>query len=208
MTYPTCIAFHGDQRIAEGGIRDVARQIKLAASESTEPAILIFDAETSQPVEIDLRGSLDDVLARLSEPSAPQPVAPEQPGESPSGGAARGPGRPKLGVVAREITLLPRHWEWLALQPGGASVAIRKLVEDARKALGSRDRVRKAQEAAYRFASAMAGNRPNYEDAMRALFANDRPRFEAMTQAWPKDIRDHAWRLSAPAFNEGTAVTS
>ena len=104
----------------------------------------------------------------------------------------RGPGRPKLGVVAREVTLLPRHWEWLAQQPGGASVAIRKLVEEARRTGEDRDRVRQAQEAAYRFMSAMAGNKPHYEDAIRALFAGEAARFEKLIAEWPADVRDHA----------------
>lgn len=196
MSIATCIAFQGDRRIAEGDIREVARQIKLAGDVAGD-AILVFGAETSHPIEIDLRGSVDDVLARL--PSAPGPsVETSEAAESPR----RGPGRPKLGVVAREITLLPRHWEWLALQPGGASVAIRRLVEDARKAHGARDRIRGARESAYRFASAMAGNRPHYEDAMRALFAGDHPLFGKLTEDWPPDIRDHVRRLSAPAFQD------
>ncbi|MCC8949515.1 DUF2239 family protein, partial [Bradyrhizobium sp. Arg62] len=110
--------------------------------------------------------------------------------------APRGPGRPKLGVVAREITLLPRHWDWLAQQKGGASVAIRKLVDEARRSSGDKDRTRSAQDAAYRFMTVMAGNRPNYEDAIRALFAHDRRRFATLIADWPADIRDHAIRLA------------
>ena len=103
----------------------------------------------------------------------------------------RGPGRPKLGVIAREITLLPRHWEWLAQQPGSASVALRRLVEEARRSGEDNDRVRRAQDAAYRFMSAMAGNRPHYEEAIRALFANDAARFRELIAEWPADVRDH-----------------
>ena len=114
--------------------------------------------------------------------------------------APRGPGRPKLGVVAREITLLPRHWEWLAQQPGGASVAIRKLVEEARRTGEDKDRIRAGQEAAYRFMSAMAGNKPHYEEAIRALFAGDPVRFEELIAGWPADVRDHAARLAERAF--------
>ena len=114
---------------------------------------------------------------------------------------ARGPGRPKLGVVAREVTLLPRHWDWLAAQPGGASVALRRLVEDARRVSASDDRRRAAQEAAYRFMQAMAGDQPGYEDATRALFAGDVARFEERTAAWPEDVREHASLLAADAFS-------
>jgi hypothetical protein len=212
-----CIAFADDRRIAEGELHHVAREAKRAADKAPGQTILIFDAENSEPVDIDFRGSVEDVLQRLVQPGVfsseacpqkrtrsggqeiPQNPASADPG-GPSRDSTRGPGRPRLGVVAREVTLLPRHWEWLSLQPGGASVALRKLVEDARKAHGTKDRVRKACESTYRFASAMAGNRPNYEDAMRALFASDGERFDALTKNWPPDIRDHARRLSAPAF--------
>jgi hypothetical protein len=202
-----CIAFADDKRIAEGDLRDVARDIKRASDKAPGHTILVFDSETSEPVDIDLRGTVDDVLSRLPETfgqkarlhAAPDGIAAQSPQQS-SRDPTRGPGRPKLGVVPREITLLPRHWDWLALQPGGASVTLRKLVEDARKAHGSKDRIRKAHETTYRFASAMAGDRPHYEDAMRALFASDGERFEALTKGWPPDIRDHARRLSAPAF--------
>ena len=114
--------------------------------------------------------------------------------------ARRGPGRPRLGVVAREVTLLPRHWDWLALQPGGASVAIRKLVEAARRSSGDKDRVRFAQEATYRFVSAIAGDKPHYEEAIRALFAADAARFDKLIAEWPADIRDHALVLAGRAF--------
>ena len=98
-------------------------------------------------------------------------------------GTPRGRGRPKLGVVAREVTLLPRHWDWLNSQSGGASVALRKLVEAARLAGDDKDRTRHAQEAAYRFMTALAGNLPGYEEATRALYAADPARFDAINRA-------------------------
>jgi hypothetical protein len=119
-----------------------------------------------------------------------------QPGEAAP--VARGPGRPKLGVTAREVTLLPRHWEWLNAQPGGASVALRKLVEHARRNGGEPDRRRREREAAYAFMSSLAGNFPNFEEASRALFADDRERFSALVAEWPPDVRDHAGALAFP----------
>src|SRR6185436_5318754 len=136
-------------------------------------AVLIFEDATGRAVDVDTRGSDADVVERLAR-THPDLVE-----------AARGPGRSKLGVVAREVTLLPRHWDWLSAQPGGASVALRKLVEDARRTSEPRDRVRRAQEAAYRFMSAMAGNLPGFEEAARALFAANRERFAAETEPWP-----------------------
>jgi hypothetical protein len=103
-------------------------------------------------------------------------------------------------VVAREVTLLPRHWDWLAQQPGGASVALRKLVDAARRTGEDGQQRRQAQEAAYRFMSAMAGDKPHYEDAIRALFANDPARFEKLIAAWPADVRVHALVLAERAF--------
>ncbi|WP_407149632.1 DUF2239 family protein [Bradyrhizobium sp. ORS 86] len=187
---PAYVAFDGDRRIAAGGLPEVARTAKQVHDRRKDAAILVFDGRTSAPVDIDFRGSIDDVLARL--PKLEAPAADEQ--STPAG--PRGPGRPRLGVVAREITLLPRHWDWLAQQKGGASVAIRKLIDEARRASGDKDRTRLAQDAAYRFMTAMAGNRPHYEDAIRALFAHDRRRFVTLIADWPADIRDHAVALA------------
>lgn len=191
----SCIAFAGHRRIAAGPLARIAPAIKAAADgEGAEP-LHVLDAQTSQPVELDLRGSVDAVLARL--PAA----APEIEHAS---AAPRGPGRPRLGVVAREVTLLPRHWEWLNAQPGGASVALRKLVEDARRAHAGRDRERAAQEACYRFMRTLAGDAPGFEEATRALYAKDLPRFLVQTEAWPRDVREHARALARRAI-EGEA---
>ena len=191
------IAFEGDRCIASGDLRDVIRTAKERLDRRKAASILIFDGRTGGPIDIDFRGSLDDVLARL----------PENPGIIVDAAAIpRGPGRPKLGVVAREVTLLPRHWEWLARQSGGASVALRRLVEEARRAGEDKDHLRQAQEAAYRFMSAMAGNRPHYEDAIRALFAGDDAHFEKLIAEWPADVRDYAARLAENAFDRKVQV--
>jgi hypothetical protein len=188
------VAFEGDRFIGSGSLRDVARAAREALDRHRDASILVFDNRSSAPVDIDLRGSVDDVLARM--PPATTPPA----DEATVIAAPRGPGRPKLGVVAREITLLPRHWDWLAQQKGGASVAIRRLVDEARRVNEDADRIRLGQEAAYRFMSVMAGNRPHYEEAIRALFASDPRRFEKLIAEWPTDIRDHAARLAKRAF--------
>jgi hypothetical protein len=191
----TYIAFEGDRRIAAGDLRLVARAAKEVLDRRKDAAILVFDGVTSGPVEIDFRGTVADVQARLpdaaGEPTTVGNTVPSAP---------RGPGRPKLGVIAREVTLLPRHWDWLAQQPGGASVALRKLVEAARRSEEGGHYARQAQEAAYRFMSAMAGDRPHYEEAIRALFANDAPRFEKLIASWPADVRDHTLTLAERAF--------
>ncbi|MES5484591.1 DUF2239 family protein [Bradyrhizobium sp. INPA03-11B] len=187
---PAYVAFENEHRIAAGDLPEVARTAKQLLDQRKDAAILVFNGRTSALVDIDFRGSVDDVLARLPKPARPLDEEPAVPA------APRGPGRPKLGVVAREITLLPRHWDWLAQQKGGASVAIRKLVDEARRSSGDKDRTRAAQDAAYRFMTTMAGNRPHYEEAIRALFAHDRRRFAALIADWPADIRDHAIALA------------
>ncbi len=191
---PTYVAFADDRRVGSGSLRDVARAAREALGLRKDASILVFDDSSSALVDLDLRGSVDDVLARI--PSATTPPT----GEDAAVAAPRGPGRPKLGVVAREITLLPRHWHWLAQQKGGASVAIRRLVDEARRVNEDRDRIRIGQEAAYRFMSTMAGNRPHFEEAIRALFAADPRRFEKLIAEWPADVRDHTAKLAERAF--------
>ena len=181
-------AFAGQRRLASGTAGDVALAVKRATQPLAEP-IIIFDDGTGRSIDFDLRGDDREVLARLAKLAPPAETA-EAPTEP------RGRGRPKLGVVAREVTLLPRHWEWLNAQAGGASVALRKLVEEARRASGDKDRARQARDAAYHFMSTMAGDLPQFEEASRALFADDRRRFTALIADWPTDIRDHIVKLA------------
>jgi len=187
----SCTAFHGPVRIASGPLPEVALKAKAVLDKDETAPILIFDDVSAHPVEVDFRGTQADVLRRLENSDG---KSAEQSAAKPR----RGPGRPKLGVVAREVTLLPRHWDWLGKQPGGASVALRKLVEEARRGRG--EGIRQAQEATYRFMVAMAGNEAGFEEAARALFAGDRARFETEVAAWPPDVRVHAKRLAGPAL--------
>ncbi len=182
-------AFQGSHRIATGPLAEVALAIKHANDGAGAP-ILIFSDTTGRAVDFDLRGSDADVVARLQQHAATAPAD-----------IPRGRGRPKLGVVAREVTLLPRHWDWLSAQPGGASVALRKLIDETRRTSGDRDRSRAARDAAYHFMSAMAGNLPNFEEASRALFAGDRGRLAGLIAGWPEDIREHIVKLAFVAFS-------
>ncbi|MBX9720343.1 MAG: DUF2239 family protein [Candidatus Obscuribacterales bacterium] len=183
--------------IASGRLVDVVEKVKECLDQGETSSILIFDDDTSQPIEIDFRGTKDEVVQRLLDANAD--VAHSSNDEVRE--ETRGRGRPKLGVVAREVTLLPRHWDWLNAQPGGASVAIRKLVETARRENSSKDRIRVAQEDAYRFMSSIAANLPNFEEATRALFARDKERFAMLTSVWPDGIRDHSMKLSTNVFD-------
>lgn len=175
---PSYTAFDGHRLVATGPLADVALVVQATIEGGTARPVLTFDDATGRVVDLDLRGSAAEIAARLGEQAVP-----------------RGRGRPKLGVVAREVTLLPRHWEWLATQPGGASVTLRRLVDEARRSEGGQSRLRAARDAAYRFMSAMAGDLAGFEEATRALFAGDRARLEQHSAAWPADVRAYALKL-------------
>ncbi|QNA87817.1 DUF2239 family protein [Massilia sp. Dwa41.01b] len=177
-----CIAFLGTERLARGPLIEVVRAVKAAIDSGSEQSIALLDSRTSRPVEINFTGTEEEVLQRI--PRA----------------APRSAGRPKLGVVAREVTLLPRHWEWLASQPGGASVALRKLVELASRDASGDDARREARDAAYRFMHELMGDAPGFEEASRALFAGDGERFRALVAAWPQAVRAHLLELAEPSF--------
>lgn len=182
-----CVAFVGEHLLAEGRLDDVMDAAKKAFDANTAISPWVFDVVTSARIDIDLGGSAADVRARLPQAAHP-PI--------------RGPGRPKLGVIPREVTLLPRHWEWLSAQPGGASVALRKLVEQARKTGSQAGDARKSQEAVYKFMAAIAGDFVGYEEATRALFAGDGHKFASLIEPWPKDVRRHLMRLAEVAFTK------
>jgi hypothetical protein len=186
-----CTAFHDATRIASGPLTAVALAVKSVLATDPAATVLVFDDATGRVVDLDLRGSDAEIAARLA------PQGSETASAAPGAEMPRGRGRPKLGVVAREVTLLPRHWDWLALQPGGASQALRRLIDEARKSDGGRSRARAGQAAAYAFLSAMAGDREGFEEATRALFAGDPERFAEQTRTWPGDIRAYAERLLA-----------
>jgi hypothetical protein len=170
------VTFAEGVRIAAGTLAEAAVAARRALARDEGSGVLVFDVSTGKVVDLDLRGTEAEVAARHGLPPPSKR------------------GRPKLGVVAREVTLLPRHWDWLADQPGGASVALRRLVEAARKDEGEAGAVRARREAAYRFMSAMAGDRPGFEEATRALFAGDEARLRQSAQAWPPDVLDQVLR--------------
>lgn len=183
-------AFDGHRRLKDGPLRVVALAAKRAIDRNTAGPVLVFDDTSGKVIDLNVAGTGADLLARLASRAEKSEPAPEEP---------RGPGRPKLGVVAREVTLLPRHWAWLGSQPGGASVALRKLVEDARRTHAGRDKRRHARETAYAFMSVIAGDLAGFEEASRALFADDAERFFEITCKWPRDVAAHAQKL---AFGE------
>jgi hypothetical protein len=174
-------AFAGSRRIASGNRDSILTEIK-QYSDTNSDRVLIFEDLTGKQVDFDFSGSLDDVLER---------------------GRARivrlGPGRPKLGVVGREVSLLPRHWEWLEDQPNGISAAIRRLVDEARKREPGAQRARRLRDGIARFMWSMGGDLPNFEEATRALYGETDARVEELIDSWPADVRDHVIRLVAEA---------
>lgn len=175
--------FIGDRLIASGLLEEVLPKMKASFERDRGRSFVTFDDETGKQVDFDLRGSVDEVVARATEPSA-----------------QRGPGRPRMGVTSREITLLPRHWDWLEQQPSGASAAVRRLVEEARKREPAKARKQQSMQATGRFLSAMAGNYPGYEEASRMLYRGDRKLFMELVSTWPKDVRNYTLKLSGDAF--------
>jgi hypothetical protein len=165
----TAFAVSSSPRIVARGTR---AEIALALSALADPRVLVFSDETGRETDLDLSGGAEAVAARYDE-------APRR-------------GRPRLGVTAREVTLLPRHWDWLATQRGGASATLRRLVEAASKG----DNAALRRDACYRFCSALAGNLPGFEEAMRALYAGQNDRFTTLVEGWPGDIPRHAVGLA------------
>ncbi|MGA2186614.1 MAG: DUF2239 family protein [Bryobacteraceae bacterium] len=175
----TWTAFVGETLIASGTLAAVLRVLKARFDQGRSELVLVFEDQSGKQFDFDLRGTLKQVLERALPLRLPR----------------SGPGRPKLGVVSREVSLLPRQWEWLERQPNGASAALRRLIDLERRRQPAEQRARQAVEAVGRFLSAMAGNFPDYEEATRALWASNRGRFDELIRYWPRDIQLHARRL-------------
>lgn len=197
---PTFTSFDGCRRIASGDLKSNLLALKQATQSEAAGPLLTFSDQTGSVFDLDPRESDADALGRWL-----ASLSPEEERDSdlnvteadPSSSLPRARGRPRLGVIAREVTLLPRHWSWLSAQPGGASVALRKLVEEARRTSAGRDVQRRNRERAYRFMSALAGNLPGFEESTRALFAGDSKKFFESTRQWPADVRDYARLLAS-----------
>lgn len=172
---PTYTAFAGTKEVVTGEREDVLRSLKKKYGR-VNGTVLIFEDGTGRQVDFDFRGSADDVVARAA------------------GAPKAGPGRPKLGVTSREVSLLPRHWDWLESQPNGISAAIRRLVDDARHNESGADRGRHVREAVGRVMWSVAGDLPNLEEAGRALYAREDKRLAKLIDAWPKDIQAYVLR--------------
>lgn len=169
-------AFFGTTCLTSGALPELLRAAKAHLDGGGPEPLLIFNEETGQQVDFDFRGTPDEVLAR----ALPPPRS--------------GPGRPRLGVVSREISLLPRHWEWLEQQPQGISAALRRLVDEARKKAPGEQRGRLVRDALSRVMWSVAGNLPDFEEATRALFSRRDGDLMALVRDWPPSVRDYVER--------------
>ena len=196
----TYTAFLGTTHVVTAGLRSMLLRVKEALTDSPTETLLIFDDATGNQIDFDLSGTPEEMVERAKRSTEP---ATESSVEAPTGSATKSSastqtasrGRPKLGVVSREVSLLPRHWQWLEEQPNGASAALRRLVDDARKREPLMELSRRARDAASRFMWSMAGNLPNFEEASRALFAGDGELMRQLIRDWPTDIRNHVDKM-------------
>jgi hypothetical protein len=193
-----CYAFSGPKLIAQGQLSEIILALKTVKIQSGEEPFLLFDRSSGLQFDLDLSGTEAELATRYGAADSLATESAEAALRLPS---KKGRGRPKLGVVGREVTLLPRHWQWLDQQRGGSSAALRRLIEEARKAGAEGDQIRLAQDSANRFMNAVAGNLPGFEESIRALYAQDRARFEQETAPWPADIRRCAQEFAGPALN-------
>lgn len=191
----TFTAFLGPRLVAAGTLSEVAVTLRRILQRMRNGIPLVFDNDTGNQLDLDLRGTCAEVKARYTDKSDAVLPVPDE--EVP---ITKGRGRPRLGVVAREVTLLPEHWEWLASQPGGASVALRKMVHEARQANVERDQQRRIYERVYNVMVVLAGNLPGFEEASRALFAGELDRLAELATEWPTDIKSYIIRLAYPQF--------
>ena len=185
-------AFEVEKIFCSGPKIEVILAMKNELSKSPNKRFLCFEDTSGQQIDFDISGTKEEIIQRLSTHTitAPEPISADE-----NKAIDKKLGRPKLGVVPKEVTLLPRHWLWLGAQSGGASATIRRLVEQASKANSGENKRKKCQESAYRFLSAVAGNYPNYEEVLRAIFRDDEKMISNLTSEWPKDIVTYAQKL-------------
>jgi uncharacterized protein len=176
-------AFTGVRHLVTGDLKTMLRAVKAHMDSRDADPALIFEDATGSQVDFDFRGTEAEILARAE---------PEQP--------RHGPGRPKLGVVCGEVSLLPRHWEWLEQQQHNISASIRRLVDEAIKNEPASAKARFAIEATDRELWVLAGNMPGCEEASRALYARDFSRFDSLAAAWPADVARHLCAMAAKAI--------
>lgn len=187
----SCTVFENDEVLLRGSETEVRQAVRRARAVRPLGKLIAFFDDNGEDFEVEYvpPGTADAI---------PEPLVEEN--------LVRKAGRPRLGVVAREVTLLPRHWEWLETQPSGPSAALRRLVESARRDSAPADRTRRSVEATYRFLYTMVGNTAFFPELCRALFRRDWERFDAQLGSWVAwELGEYARMLSRPARVEPVA---
>lgn len=185
----TFTAFDAHSLIAYGDLAEVVLKIKGSIGKASISTILIFSDITGKTIDFNFHGSKQEILKRLEVYTSVQDAEPSS-----------GPGRPKLGVVSREVSLLPRHWEWLATQRGGASATIRTLIEDTMKKASAGQSAKQIQDRVYQIMSVLAGDLSDYEEALRAMYKKDKKSFLGYIEGWPKDVQNYLVKSSKEIF--------
>ena len=165
------LAIYEKSIVSRGSLEQIIVQVK-AIDMNIEP--MVFEVDSCRRIDFSWYGDAATVFANAS---TDKPQTSKR-------------GRPKLGVKAKEVTLLPRHWEWLSTQKGGASSALRRLVDEAQKNASTEDVICSQQQQLDKFMLAFLGDEPGFEEASRALYRNSKISFEAAIEVWPADIRD------------------
>ena len=180
-------SFTGYRHIASGPLRTVLKETKTFYDSTQTPDernashhpenLLFFHHGDGRQLDFDLSGSLEDVLSRIQtrEPS-PVDETPDKPGK----------GRPRLGVVSKEVTLLPRHWEWLSRQPASASATLRRLVSEASSRENTSSKAKAERLGTILWT--LAGNLEGFEEASRCLHRLDFEGLFGFSDKWPGDL--------------------
>lgn len=190
-------AFENDQILTQGPLDQVVLKIKRKLGNAAHSSILIFSDQSGKIMDFNFSGSEAEVIKRLDIYVS---------SSSPASSEIQGPGRPKLGVISREVSLLPRHWEWLAQQSSSVSAILRKMIEEAMKKSSTANETKQSQERTYQFMSVMAGNLSQYEEALRALYQKNQKLFFSLIDKWPTDIKKHVTSLAKDAFDKNQSL--
>tara|TARA_B100001013_G_scaffold338302_1_gene259147 strand:+ start:260 stop:835 length:576 start_codon:yes stop_codon:yes gene_type:complete len=166
----TYIAIHNKSLIAQGELPAVIREAQRQFPEA-EPCL--YKLDNGKRVDIDWRGDAEEVIKRL--PAALVPPAEKR-------------GRPKLGVISKEVTLLPEHWEWLSVQRGGASTTLRRLIDSAMSSMTPAQERRIKQDQLYSMMRVFE-DEAGFEAASRALYRLDEAAFSQAIGNWPEALQ-------------------
>ena len=185
-TKDTFSAYGPTSCIGQGELTDVALAAHRFLRTHPDQSALILQDSTCQIIDLDLSGD-EALLERKANHYPIRSQAPVPDSKDP---------------ITGEITLLPRHWQWLAEQGGNASATLRRLIDEARRDPKQKadNECRRRQQLTYRFCQALCGDFQGYEDALRALYAADKDSFKTHISTWPADFALRAEALAEPIW--------